>query len=88
MSLMAHTTGKLNCIPGHFSCSGKALLAVKLQKYHSYTGTMANSHRSSIVFAVDQVKFGPPVRKVTEPYPNLVIQDTFMSLWYSDNNQI
>uniref|UniRef100_A0A7N5ZPP3 Mitogen-activated protein kinase kinase kinase kinase n=1 Tax=Anabas testudineus TaxID=64144 RepID=A0A7N5ZPP3_ANATE len=29
-------------------------------------------HCSHVLFAVDQVKFGPPRRKVTEPYPDLV----------------
>lgn len=28
---------------------------------------------SDVLFAVDQIKFGRPLRKVTEPYPDLVM---------------
>uniref|UniRef100_A0AAX7TEW8 non-specific serine/threonine protein kinase n=1 Tax=Astatotilapia calliptera TaxID=8154 RepID=A0AAX7TEW8_ASTCA len=37
-----------------------------------------------VLFAVDQVKFGPPLRKVTEPYPDLVMH---VSCRYTDGIQ-
>lgn len=35
-------------------------------------------------FAVDQVKFGPPRRKVTEPYPDLVMHVFVRELFTGD----
>lgn len=49
---------------GHCPSSGCDLYVIAAQN---------SLHCYHLSFAVDQMKFGPPLRKVTEPYPDLVI---------------
>lgn len=53
-----------------------------------YETTQHLFHSYHAFFTVDQVKFGPPLRKVTEPYPDMVMhffmQDMFVTVLYTD----
>uniref|UniRef100_A0A669C6K1 Mitogen-activated protein kinase kinase kinase kinase 2 n=1 Tax=Oreochromis niloticus TaxID=8128 RepID=A0A669C6K1_ORENI len=59
------------------SLSLKKLERLEMIALHLYT-------QCCVLFAVDQVKFGPPLRKVTEPYPDLVMH---VSCRYTDGIQ-
>lgn len=51
-----------------------SLLSYSDKKPQFCVNTAKHSFNSNhVFFAVDQVKFGPPLRKVTEPYPDMVM---------------
>uniref|UniRef100_A0A669DK40 Mitogen-activated protein kinase kinase kinase kinase 2 n=1 Tax=Oreochromis niloticus TaxID=8128 RepID=A0A669DK40_ORENI len=57
---------------------------IALHLYSLYWELFSKISHCCVLFAVDQVKFGPPLRKVTEPYPDLVMH---VSCRYTDGIQ-
>lgn len=63
------TWKRLDCVGAHWTalcCLIYILIKPTILCEHSF-------HPYHVFFAVDQVKFGPPLRKVTEPNPDLVM---------------
>jgi len=74
---------RLNALRAHQQC-GQAWVVWELRVHEPRDASTSHHspHSQHLFCAVDQVKFGPPLRKVTEPYPDLVrLFSTTVYLW-------